>query len=93
MMETHDFDWGALTPRVVHPLKVAIVEAMLWIDRPLSASELRELLGQSSTSGVSYHVKQLAKHGAIRKVREQQVRGVMKTSYFFPGGVPRNLPD
>jgi hypothetical protein len=32
------FDWSALVPRVAHPLRVAIVEALLWIDRPLPST-------------------------------------------------------
>ena len=31
------FDWEALVPLVIHPLKVAILEALEWIGQPLSA--------------------------------------------------------
>jgi hypothetical protein len=45
----------------VHPSKVLIIEAMQWIDRPMSASELGEVLdGALSSAVVSYHLRSLA---------------------------------
>lgn len=83
--EPYPFDWGALVPRLVHPLKVVIVEALSYIDEPLSASDLRLVFGeQYDLSLISYHVVGLAKVGALAKVRQQQVRGALKTFYFFP---------
>lgn len=80
-----DFDWAWLVPRLVHPIKVAIVEAMLWIDRPISASELEKVFdGEIGLGLVSYHMKELAKLGAIAKVGERQVRGALQNFYFFP---------
>ena len=32
--------WGALVPHVVHPAKVATIEAMLWLKQPLSSNQL-----------------------------------------------------
>jgi hypothetical protein len=56
------FDWMSLVPRVVHPLKVAIVEALLWIDQPLSASDLSKVFDREFSLGlVSYHLKELRK--------------------------------
>jgi DNA-binding transcriptional ArsR family regulator len=54
-------DWGALVPRIVHPTKVCIIEALRWIDRPLSASDLeRVFVGELSESTISYHLRTLA---------------------------------
>lgn len=86
------FNWGALVPLVVHPVKVAIIEALSWIGEPLSAVDLKQVVAEeipqssssSSTSYVSYHVGGLAKLGVIVKVGERQVRGAVKKSYFFP---------
>ncbi|MEX2105561.1 MAG: helix-turn-helix domain-containing protein [Solirubrobacterales bacterium] len=79
------FDWVTLVPRLVHPLKVAIIEALLWIDAPMSASELnRVFAGRFGVNLVSYHVKSLAEVGVVVKVRDRQVRGVLETFYFFP---------
>jgi DNA-binding transcriptional ArsR family regulator len=70
------FDWSALVPHVVHPLKVAIIEASSWIDRPLSATDLTKLVddGRLGLSHVSYHVLRLADAGILEKVNQRQVR-------------------
>lgn len=79
------FDWAALVPRVMHPMRVTIVEALRWIGQPLSPSELSRIFdGEFSVSFVSYHVRELAKVGALGKARTRQVRGAQETFYFFP---------
>lgn len=75
------FDWGALVPRVVHPLKLSMVEAFIWIDEPLSATCLCKSLGIHTLGLFNYHLGQLAKWGAVKEVREEQVRGA--TRHFF----------
>jgi hypothetical protein len=83
--EPFAFAWETLVPRLVHPTKVAIVEAVAWIGQPLSAVDLREVFDERlDLSSISYHVVQLAKVGALVKVSERQVRGAVKKSYFFP---------
>jgi hypothetical protein len=78
------FDWEALVPLVAHPTKVAVIEAMTYIGRPLSASMLREVFNWEWTlSRVSYHVTTLAKFGVLIKVGERPVRGAMERFYFF----------
>lgn len=79
------FDWAGLVPRFVHPLKVAIIEAMVWVDEPLSATDLTNaFLGEFHLSLVSYHLTGLAKAGAVEQVGERQVRGALQRFYFFP---------
>jgi hypothetical protein len=79
------FDWAALVPFFVHPVRVSIVEAMRWIGRPLSPSDLKHVFDdESSVSFVSYHVRELTRVGALKKVRTRQVRGAMESFYFFP---------
>ena len=34
------FNWGSLVPYLIHPVKVAIIEAMEWVEVPLSPREL-----------------------------------------------------
>lgn len=78
------FDWEALVPLVTHPIKVAVIEAMTYVGRPLSASMLREIFKWEWTlSRVSYHVTTLAKFGVLTKVGERPVRGAMERFYFF----------
>jgi hypothetical protein len=79
------FRWDALVPQVIHPLKVTIVEALLWIDRPLSSTDLVKLVGNERVylSHVAYHVSKLAEAGVIKPVSRRQVRGATETFYFF----------
>ncbi len=75
-------DWGALVSRFVHPTKVWIIEAMRWIDRPLSASDLEKVLaGAKDLSAISYHVNSLAKAGALERVKKRQVRGTRESHF------------
>lgn len=79
------FDWAWLVPRVIHPVKVAIIEAMAYIERPISAVELEKVFEEEIGLGVaSYHMKELARHGAVVKVGERQVRGAVQHFYSFP---------
>ncbi len=79
------FDWDALVPYLIHPLKVAIVETISWIDMPLSASELaRIFMSEFELSLVSYHLTKLAQVGAVVKVGQRPVRGALQSFYFFP---------
>jgi hypothetical protein len=81
-----DVDWAALVSRI-HPLKVAIIEALRYMGRPMSASDFTNLLDgeNKGLSYVSYHVRTLAKDGMIKKVDEREgLRGPKEKFYFFP---------
>ena len=79
------FPWEALVPLLVHPVKVACIEAICWIGRPLSATELREVFRPKyELSLISYHVVTLAKLGLLRKVKQRRVRGAIEKYYFLP---------
>lgn len=83
--DPYPFEWGALVPVLVHPLRVAIIEALIQIDQPLSATDLRKVFDEKfDLPLISYHVAQLAKVKAIVKVRERPVRGSIEKFYFFP---------
>ena len=83
--EPSQFDWAALVPLAVHAVRVAIIEALQWIDQPLSASQFQEVFDQEfSLSLISYHVKVLAEAGALDAVGSHQGRGALQTFYFFP---------
>ncbi len=80
--EPLDYDWAALVPRLVHPIKVGIIEALWRIEEPLSATDLTELFGgKVELSHVSYHVLMLAKVGIIVKVSQRQARGALQKFY------------
>jgi DNA-binding transcriptional ArsR family regulator len=79
------FSWDVLVPLVVHPLKVAIVEALWWIGEPLSATDLTKVIGDEEygLSHISYHMVKLADAGAIEVVSTRPVRGSLEKFYFF----------
>lgn len=81
------FEWSTLVPQIVHPLKVAIVEALLWVDQPLSASDLTKLIDNQryGVAQVSYHLVKLADVGALEVVRTGVARGAVERFYFWPG--------
>jgi repressor of nif and glnA expression len=88
---TPSFDWETLVPLLVHPVKVAIIEAMDWIEAPLSATDIDKLSsGQVGVSLISYHLRKLAEIGAIKRVRQETVRGAVQTFYGLPTG-PRRV--
>lgn len=80
------FDWGSLVPRIVHPLKVVSIEALQWIGRPLSASDLTKIIDNEryGVANISYHLNKLAEVEAIEVVSERQKRGAIEKFYFFP---------
>lgn len=83
--EALSFDWGALVPFLVHPMRVSIIEALWWVGQPLSATDIRKLFDREfDLSFVSYHVVRLARTGAITLVKTQPVRGSLEKFYFFP---------
>lgn len=78
------FRWDVLVPHIVHPLKVSIIEAMSWIERPLSAVELSRVFDEEVALGlVSYHLKALAGMDVMVKVGARPVRGALENFYFF----------
>jgi DNA-binding transcriptional regulator GbsR (MarR family) len=77
-------DWSALVPLVVHRTKVQIIEAMCWVNRPLSATELEQIFDETmSLSSISYHVVTLKKWKVLKQVRARPVRGSTERFYFF----------
>lgn len=68
MADATDSDrcWGAPTVRVLHPLRVAIVECMRQAGRPVSARELAGLLGgREMRARVDRHLQRLASLGIV----------------------------
>lgn len=86
LASTSSFSWETLVPLLVHPAKVTIIEALAWIEEPLSATDLDRLLqGHVGVSLLSYHLRKLAELGAIERVRQETVRGAVQTFYALPG--------
>jgi hypothetical protein len=82
--EPGSFDWIWLVSRVVHPIKVAIIEAMKWVDSRLSPTELSRILeGKYSVSRIAYHVEKLESLGVLEEVGSRQVGGSVEHFFFF----------
>lgn len=79
------FCWSSLVAASVHPVKVGIVEALLWINAPLSGTQLTELFGHDdyNLDMILYHLKGLVRLGVIRVSATRHVRGAREKFYFF----------
>jgi DNA-binding transcriptional ArsR family regulator len=83
------FNWDSLVPYLIHPVKVAIIEAMEWIEVPVSPRELDRVFDEKyGLSLVSYHMRTLADVGVVEKVRQQSVRGALQTFYSLSAMEP-----
>ena len=81
--------YAFLSAIVIGPLKVGVIEAMLWINRPLSATLLVEVLEGLEVDGplypgrILYHLRGLEKYEVIEIVKRRKVRGSFEYLYFF----------
>ena len=75
--------WAALAARLLHPSQLQIIEAMRWIDRPLSVSELVQIFfREERLPAIAYHVHRLAALGALNPTgRRRPVRGSIEKFY------------
>jgi len=81
-MNSNHFNWETLVPYLIHPAKVAIIEAMDWVAVPLSPRDLDRIFDeQFGVSLVSYHMRTLVDIGILEKVRQRPVRGALQTFY------------
>lgn len=81
---------ASLVAQVIHPIKLAVIEALLWIGRPLSSSQLAEVLADLDYDKVYsglivHHVHGLEEHGLLEVVERRQVRGAVETFFYFQG--------
>ena len=81
--------WEPFLPHLVHPLKVAIVEALLWIGEPLSAVQFGKVfrgVGDGfRESNVRYHLRHLSEVGVLERVCDDscsQARSRERLFYF-----------
>jgi len=81
--------WEPFLPHLVHPIKVAIVEALLWIGQPLSAVQFgRVLRGVDDgfcESNVRYHVRHLVELGVLEVTSDYGGAPREKFFYFATG--------
>jgi hypothetical protein len=82
--------WDLLVPRLVHPTKVIILESMLWIERPLSATELEQISARDpDLRTFSYHLKHLEELGVLEVAEKRKARrsrsSKKETFFYFTG--------
>lgn len=82
-----EFDWHSLGARLIHPVKVAIIEALICVELPLSPTEMVKLFdrGEYYLSLVAYHSRSLAKAGALVEVDSRRARGAIEHFYVLSG--------
>jgi len=92
-MTDTQFNWESLVPHLIHPAKVAIIEAMKWIGVPVSPRELDRVFDeQYGVSLVSYHMRTLLNVGVVEKDRQRPVRGALQTFYALSTKQHANPP-
>jgi hypothetical protein len=89
-MRDAPLDWGALIPRAVHPIRVAALEAMCWIDEPFSAVDLDRMHDdQPGVETVAYHMRVMAfDQPVLRLYGEETIRGATRKLYHFRKRTP-----
>jgi len=91
MPRPHPFSWDSLVPHLIHPVKVAIIEALQWIEVPLSPKELDLIFEKEfGVSLVSYHMRTLMDVGVVERVRQEPVRGAVQSFYTLVAREPAN---
>jgi hypothetical protein len=80
-----DFCWGSLVASTIHPVKVAIIEALLWVYEPLSATELTESFGHDDYNFdiVLYHLRALVQFDVVEVTARRHTRGAQENFLFF----------
>jgi hypothetical protein len=81
-----EFDWCAFVPHVIHPAKVAIIEAIQHVGQPLSAKDLEHLLGVPNwdVTRITHYVKGLAEMEAlVVSRRRRRGRGPPEQDIYF----------
>jgi hypothetical protein len=67
---------------MLHPIDVQIIEALQWIEQPLSADELSEVFdGEWSWAKVSHHIRRLDKLDAVELSEIQTTRNIADIRY------------
>lgn len=78
------FRWEWLVARVLHPIQVAMIEALLWIDLPIAPSDIARMHGgEHSASHIGYHANKLAALGVLEVTNTEGVRGGTRHLYVL----------
>jgi hypothetical protein len=76
--------WETALLDLLHPTQIAIAEACLWIEEPLSATLLAEVFEHDfKLNLIAYHVRRLSDRGVLREVASRTVRGAIEHFYLL----------
>lgn len=75
------FCWTALVARVLHPFDVQIIEALRWIELPLSAGDLSQLFDDERWVLLGRHLRRLSRLNAIELAETPTPRNITDISY------------
>lgn len=64
---------------LLHPVRLRIVQAM--VQRPMTASEVMDVLGDVAQASLYRHIKQLEQGGLLEVTDERPVRGGVERTY------------
>jgi DNA-binding transcriptional ArsR family regulator len=64
---------------LLHPVRLRIVQAI--IGQPMTATEVKNLLGDVAQATLYRHIKQLHEGGLLKIIDERQVRGGVERTY------------
>lgn len=74
--------WEVALLDLLHPAQIAIVEACLWIEEPLSATLLAELFEHDfKLNLIAYHVRRLFERGVLHRVDGRIIGGAIEHLY------------
>lgn len=85
--DQHRHVWTELVPRLINPVQLLIINALLESGRPLSAIELEQRLEDPELyrSRLGYHLKRLEEGGVLERVERRQGPGTTEEfRFFFP---------
>jgi hypothetical protein len=75
-------DWERCGPPPLPETKVFIIEALRWIDQPLSARIIQLIMdGSASVALIAYHLRQLGALSVVEHVGDKVVRGAVQRFY------------
>src|SRR6187200_132723 len=83
-------DLSELVLRDAHPMRVAMVEAMHWIDEPFSAGDFALMCAEPPSLGVAvYHMQVLVSAFSVMRIYAEEIlKGAITRFYYFDGRIP-----
>lgn len=88
--QQNDNFWGLIAGIVLHDVQVAIIEAMRWLNQPLSAVLVMKMFDEENympVGHISYHFKRLAELSILEYVKGVPRRGARERMYFLAAPV------